>query len=73
LSVFKAILEHHELSECAVVELKDSLKGALPFAFLIRKKSKKFNPLNQCFKINKKQKFILLFKKLKTRKRPKLN
>ena len=32
----KAILGDHEVSESAVVELKDALKGSVPFAFIIR-------------------------------------
>ena len=32
-------MEHNELSECAVVELKDALKGGVPFAFVIRNKN----------------------------------
>ncbi len=38
-AIEEAILEHNELSECAVVELKDELKGVVPFGFLIKTKS----------------------------------
>ena len=38
-AIEEAILEHHDLSECAVVELKDGLKGDIPFGFLIKTKS----------------------------------
>ena len=34
----KAILEVEELSECAVVELRDQIKGVIPFGFLVRTK-----------------------------------
>ncbi len=37
-AIEEAILEHHELSECAVVELKDKLKGDVPFGFIIKSK-----------------------------------
>jgi propionyl-CoA synthetase len=40
-SIEEAILEHSELSECAVVELKDKLKGSIPFGFLIRNNKSK--------------------------------
>ena len=39
-AIEEAILEHKELSECAVVELNDKLKGAVPFGFLVRNNSK---------------------------------
>jgi acyl-coenzyme A synthetase/AMP-(fatty) acid ligase len=32
-------LEHEEVSECAVVELKDDIKGDVPFGFIIKNKS----------------------------------
>lgn len=35
----EAILHNHEISECAVVELKDSLKGCVPFAFIVKNDS----------------------------------
>lgn len=40
-SIEEAILEHQELSECAVVELSDKLKGSVPFGFLVRNKGSK--------------------------------
>ena len=39
----KAILTHPEISECAVVELHDEVKGVVPFAFLIRTNGKVFS------------------------------
>lgn len=32
----EAILNNHEISECAVVEMKDDLKGSVPFAFIVK-------------------------------------
>lgn len=36
-AIEEAILYHPDISECAVVEVKDSIKGSLPFAFVVRK------------------------------------
>lgn len=47
----EAILYHPEISECAVVEVKDEVKGSVPFAFIVRKRGKNkesLNALNVC-------------------------
>ena len=38
-AIEEAILEHDELSDCAVVGLHDELKGVVPFGFLVKTKS----------------------------------
>ena len=38
-------MEHHEVSESAVVELNDNLKGHIPFGFIVRNNQKCMNLL----------------------------